>query len=323
MSIRTLTEKLARIVTPPPAGVVVASEFAQGGQIVVDICIVTNCAFVGGNASSTIAELQAFSDAGLRCIIVHCPVKRSIWKRNWVAERFIPFLAKVVPSHAVDRIECNALIVRGPRMAMTRTFSRFAPRVKASRALYIVNNSAWSENGKPLFDWSALHERVAQIGIPRSQIFPISPLVREEAKRSIDSYSGPELLAPYDWPPAFDTNEFTCPPDKLFRHPIVIGRHGRDHEGKWLEDPTELLQSYPDAADIAVNILGGAEVPRRRLGSLPGNWTVLPFGSSGVSNYLSQIDVFVYFPSRKRDEAFGRTVIEAILANKPVISTLR
>lgn len=304
---------------PPPHGVVAASNFRDGGDISVDVCIVTNCAFVGGNASTTITELEALSAQGLTCVIVHCPVKRSVWKRDWVAERYLAVMDYVVPSHAVNDLKCRTLIVRGPRMAMTPAFKSLTGRIEAERTLYVVNNSAWSENGKPLFNWDALHQRVAEIGFPKSKIYPISPLIRSEAERSLDDPRSPRLLASHDWPPAFRHEDFPYTPKPVLNRPLVIGRHGRDHEGKWLENPEELQAAYPNRSDITVSILGGAEVPRQRLGSLPSNWVVKPFGASGVAEYLSQLDVFVNFPARKRDEAFGRTIVEAVLCGVPVV----
>ena len=302
-----------------PPGLVAASNFRAGGSITVDVCIVTNCAFPGGNASTTLTELEAFSAAGLSCVIIHCPVKRSVWKRHWVAERYLAFLDQVVPADAVKHIQCRTLIARGPRMAMTPTFRKLAKRIKAERALYVVNNSAWSEDGKPVFNWTSLHERVVEIGLPQSNIYPISPLIRGEARKATSAYSGPALLSAHDWPPAFKIEDFPFRPKPHFNKPVVIGRHGRDHAGKWLEDPRELQAAYPDHPNFLVSIMGGAEVPKARLGTLPANWVVAPFGTRGIGDYLSQLDVFVNFISRNRDEAFGRTIIEAILCGVPAL----
>jgi hypothetical protein len=310
---------LANIFGAPPPGLVSASNFRAGGTIVVDVCIVTNCAFPGGNASTTLTELEAFSAAGLSCVIIHCPVKRSVWKRQWVAERYLAFLDRVVPAHAVKNIQCRTLIARGPRMVMTPTFRKLAKRIKAERALYVVNNSAWSEDGKPVFDWTSLHKRVVGIGLPQSNIYPISPLIRDEARKATTAYSGPALLSAHDWPPAFKIEDFPFRPHPHFNKPVVIGRHGRDHAGKWLEDPVELQAAYPDHRDFLISIMGGAEVPKARLGSLPANWVVAPFGTKGIGEYLSQLDVFVNFISRNRDEAFGRTIIEAVLCGVPAL----
>lgn len=304
---------------PPPPGVVTASKFRRGGKIEVDVCIVTNCAFAGGNASSTLTELEQFLAQGLSCVIVHCPVKRSPWKRYWVAERYLEFSDHIVPSHAVRALKCRSLIVRGPRMAMTPTFKRLAKRIDTQQTIFVANNSAWSENGKPVFSWDGLHRRIAEIGLPQSRIYPVGPVVRLEAETSMAEAQGKAFLAADDWPPAFKLDAFPFKPKSRFQNPIVVGRHGRDHDGKWLEDPKELQRAYPDRSNITVSILGGANVPRQRLGALPDNWVVKPFGASTVVDYLSQLDVFVYFPSWIRDEAFGRTIIEANLCGVPVV----
>lgn len=315
----SLSQVFAGWIETRPHGVVIGSNFNQTASHSVDICIVTNCAFIGGNASTTVTELQAFSRAGLSAIIVHCPVKRSRWKRRWVAERFLPFMNQIVLASDVENIKCRTLIARGPRMVMTSAFRGLMKRIHAERALYVVNNSAWSEDGKPLFNWAALHQRVAEFGGPYSNIYPISPLIREECKTALLNSSCPDLLAPIDWPPAFEIEEFPFSPRPHLSPPISIGRHGRDHEGKWLEDVDELRGAYPCRSDLVVQIMGGAETVRKRLGNLPPNWAVKPFGAMGVAQYLAALDIFVNFPARTRDEAFGRTVIEAVLSGVPAV----
>ncbi|QUS36130.1 glycosyltransferase [Falsirhodobacter algicola] len=310
---------IGRLCAPPPPGVRVADALREGGTIEADVAIVTNCAFVGGNAASTVTEFLALREAGLKVVIVHCPVKRSAWKRHWIADRFLPHQADIVPAHAVGSLRCRTLIARGPRMAMTRGFARLLRRITAEEALFVVNNSAWNEDGKPLFDWAGLHRRVAASGIPRARICPISPVIRAEAQRAMAGTGLPDGLSAQDWPPAFRIEPFRFEPRAHLTAPIVIGRHARDHASKWLEDPADLRAAYPEAEGLTVSIMGGAATAERRLGGLPGNWVVHPFGASGVEEYLAGLDVFVYFPARTRDEAFGRTIVEAVLSGLPVI----
>ncbi|WP_275783725.1 hypothetical protein [Pararhizobium gei] len=308
-----------RIAAPPPGGIVIARDMLDGGLFTVDVCIVTNCAFMGGNASTTVTELLALMDAGQSVLIVNCPVKRSPWKRRWMAERFLPYQKHIVAVDDVDSIRCETLIVRGPRMALKPVFGRLAKKIQTKRALYIVNNSAWSEDGKAVFDWPGLHRRVVAIGFPNSQIYPISPVIREEGKRAIAAADIPDRTAPRDWPPAFTVDDFHFAPRAQLTSPIVVGRHGRDHAGKWLEDAAEIRAAYPHRQDIVVKIMGGAATAAERLGTLPSNWVVLPFGVAGVEGYLSELDIFINFPARARDEAFGRTIIEAVLSGLPAI----
>lgn len=309
----------SRLSSPPPHGVIVGQGFAPGGDITADVCIVTNCAFVGGNAATTLTEFLTLQEAGLKVVIVHCPVKRSPWKHGWIAERFLPFIESIIPAHAVRSLYCKTLIARGPRMVMTRNFSKLISKTRADRALFIVNNPAQDERGKALFNWPELHRRVSEIGLPQSLIYPIGPIIRAESKRAMNGSDISDCLSIEDWPPAFRATEFLFNPRPQFSAPVVIGRHARDHAGKWLEDPAELAAVYPACPNIRVSIMGGADIAQRRLGRLPENWIVLPFGTGGVSDYLAALDIFVYFPARTRDEAFGRTIIEAILSGLPVI----
>lgn len=313
-----IARALGKLFFAPPDGRV-AANMSTRSKLDVDVCIVTNCSFPGGNASTTVTELVTFTAAGLTTMIVHCPLRRSPWKHFWIAERYLPYERYIVPARAIKSINCTHLIVRGPRMAMTEQFRKLARRVRTQHALFVVNNSAWDERGKINFDWTELDRRVKELNLPDSRVFPISPIIRAEAERAVSAESSRLALAKLDWPPAFDTNQFRFAPRSEIREPIVIGRHARDHEGKWLQDPEELKLAYPLDSRIVVRILGGADNAVRSLGGLPANWEVEPFGVAGVAEYLSSLDIFVNFPALTRDEAFGRTIVEAILSGLPVI----
>jgi len=66
-------------------------------------------------------------------------------------------------------------------------------------------------------------------------------------------------------------------------------------------------------------VLGGAEAPRKVLGDLPKNWHVLRFGEVHPKDFLSTLDVFVYYTHPKWVESFGRSIIEAMAVGVPVI----
>jgi glycosyltransferase involved in cell wall biosynthesis len=66
-------------------------------------------------------------------------------------------------------------------------------------------------------------------------------------------------------------------------------------------------------------VLGGAEVPRKVLGGLPKNWHVLGFEEVHPKEFLSTLDVFVYYTHPDWVEAFGRVIIEAMAVGVPVI----
>lgn len=68
-----------------------------------------------------------------------------------------------------------------------------------------------------------------------------------------------------------------------------------------------------------MHVLGGADSPAALIGGVPSNWTVHPFGAMHPKDFLSEIDVFVYFSHPDWVESFGRTIIEAMAVGVPVI----
>ncbi|CUH21785.1 hypothetical protein JSE7799_00574 [Jannaschia seosinensis] len=289
-------------------------------HVEVDICIITHCGFPGGNAATTVTEARTFASAGYSVAIIHCSIKKSRWKWNWVSGRYLPVMDMIVPAHRVGRITCRKAIVRGPRMMMNRNFLKLSKRIEPGHAIFVVNNSAWSEDGKPVFSWPGLHESIRGFDWPSVELCPTGPIIREESSRDLANTDTPSQLSRRDWPPVMDQSEFAFRPRAKLTPPIVIGRHARDHPGKWLEDREELLAVYPaDDPDIRVSILGGAETVAKLRGGVPQSWTVIPFGLGSVRDYLDGLDIFVNFPSPMRHEAFGRTIIEASLSGLPVI----
>ncbi|WP_281827571.1 glycosyltransferase family 1 protein [Jannaschia rubra] len=290
------------------------------GAFDVDVCIVTNCMSNGGNAVSTISEFKAFRAAGLSVMIVHCSIRSSPWKAYWLFEGYSPYSAFIANSRDVRRMRCRNMIVRAPRAIMSVDFIKFAQRVEANHAIFVVNNSTWNENGREGYSWVELYRRIQNLSWPSVELCPIGPQIREEANQALANTGIENRLTAREWPPTFDVDLYPFDPERRLTYPIRIGRHARDHPAKWLESREELLKAYPiDDPQITVSILGGADEAGKVLGAIPSEWSVLPFGLGSVSDYLAQLDVFVYFPSVNRHEAFGRTIVEAILSGIPVV----
>lgn len=55
------------------------------------------------------------------------------------------------------------------------------------------------------------------------------------------------------------------------------------------------------------------------LGADTGRWEILDFNAMPVADFLESLDVFAYFYHPRWVEAFGRTVAEAILMERPCI----
>ncbi len=283
----------------------------------VDVCIVTDLRFPGGNASSTLDELDTFAQAGLRVLAVHCPSNSS--DRKPVSERYERHTERWRAAWDVTEVHAHWLLVRNPGVLCSDSWLPLQPRLKARHAAVIVNNSMFRAHGGPAYDPAELARRVKSIDADSRRIFPIGPLIREELQRYLSARITP-LLAPFDWSPTFDLGNTGFSPRAALGTPRVIGRHARDAPEKWPEDPEQLRAAYPELPGVEVHILGGAATAEERLGGrLPDNWRVLPFGGEPVAQFLARLDAFVYFPHPQLREAFGRTVVEAVAAGVPCI----
>jgi glycosyltransferase involved in cell wall biosynthesis len=84
-----------------------------------------------------------------------------------------------------------------------------------------------------------------------------------------------------------------------------------------------MLLVFPDSADYEVHILGGAKSALKILGQQPNNWYVIQFGEMYPKDFLSNLDVFVFYPHPNCIEAFSRVVLEAMAVGVPVILPYR
>lgn len=282
-----------------------------------DVCIVTNLRFPGGNCSSTLDELRFLTEAGLKVTLVHCviDIRLEPVRGFEYAPRFEPWADYIVPWFDVQRLRCRHLIVRHPDVATAMTLRRALAGAEIDQAHIVINNGTHRESGERYFLPADVVEAARTIPARAVEIIPISPLIRQQIEAEIP----PELLSPQDWSPTFDVADYALDPKADLAAPFVIGRHGRDAPEKWIETSAGLKAAYPGNKDFQINILGGADKAVQIMGRRPANWTVAEFGAIAPKDYLEQIDIFVYFPHTERYEAFGRTIVEAMIASRPVI----
>ncbi|MGA0545068.1 glycosyltransferase [Brevundimonas sp. VNH65] len=300
------------------ANLAVATESpAPERQLKAQVCIVTHLNFTGGNTSTTLEEIRVLRAGGVDIKVVHCPVAFSLKNGDHfdISDKFREHAEIIRHWWDVDGIECDDLIVRHPRVITSPAFARLAGGLRAGRAWYVINNSRHAISGGQVYDPDVLRQIIRRATPDSYALAPISPRIRAEL---LETFSDQELTAT-DWNPTFDVESHVGEVAEALTFPIVIGRHGRDGPEKWLEDPNELRAAYPADRDFQIHILGGAVIPQRRLGGLPKNWTVLDYGAIDPWTYLDQIDLFVYFPHTQWREAFGRTIVEALIRGRPVI----
>lgn len=286
-------------------------------RVEADVAIVTNLRFPGGNASSTLDEIRVMRAHGLRVALVHCPVTRDIART--ISDRYRPYADLIVDWPRLESLSVQCLIVRHPAVVVAEPFRRIVDRLRARHAFVVVNNAQLRADGRRVYDIAEMVGIARRIATPRLQFCPISPLMRAELVEYTARTGDALPLPAQDWTPTLDPADYLQDPKPQFGSAVRIGRHGRDGAEKWHEDPAVLLTVYGERPDREVVILGGALQAQKRLGTLPGNWTVHGFGTVSPRDYLAGLDVFVYYPQSTLVEGFGRTVAEAMMAGVPCI----
>jgi len=282
-------------------------------KLICDVCIVTDLRFPGGNASSTLDEVNFFTSEGMAVRLIHCPSPVSQGKE--ISARYDQWTGLIDYFHAVTNVDARYLIVRHPTVVCSAGFALLSPKIKAGSAVIVINNSISRINGAAVYSVETLIERVGSLDADIVKVFPLSPAIRKELRHALSE----DLLADTDWSPSFDASQFEFSPRQTLSKPFVIGRHGRDGHEKWIESKKEMSLAYPEDDGFKIRVLGGADNAYKVVGYKPKNWEVFPFGELPPEKYLTGIDVFVYFPHTQLNEAFGRTIIEAIFVGVPCI----
>ncbi len=280
-----------------------------------DVVLVTDLSFSGGNASSTIDEIEFLLARGLSVRLIDCRADRN--RRAPTSPRYACYGSITMSIMDLRPFRAEVMILRHPSCVTAQQFDATGGLFSCRVAFFVINNSRILADASPAYDIAELGLRIRTFPAAQKILCPISDLIRAELRASGDADG--IALNTTDWHPTFDPDTYVCPPKPALKAPFVIGRHGRDGSEKWLEDPALLRMAYTSDEGFRVSILGGAKKAAEILGSLPDTWEVIPFGQRSPKDFLRGLDVFVYFPHSGLIEAFGRSIIEAMLAGVPVI----
>ena len=292
----------------------------NGGILAVtyDVVILTDLRFPGGSSASTLEEVRIQRSAGLRTGLYH--VSSSVMKDS---KR--PFHRGIMESILTEEcdllnfesnIATNVLVVRHPSVVHSQ--AETLPNLEAEHVVVVVNHPPVNSAGRIDYLLPFARKKLANKYNCKPRFFPIGPLVRSAVQECYDDTFD---LEPTDWSNVFVLERFEsicnrAPPDG---RPLRIGRHSRPGPEKWPNEAADIRSAYLVDNENSVVILGGSECPESILGFRPRNWTVYPFGSLDVVEFLNSIDIFVYFHHPNWVEAFGRVIAEAMAAGLPTV----
>ncbi|MEU4421023.1 glycosyltransferase [Actinoplanes sp. NPDC024001] len=279
-----------------------------------DVAILSDFRYPGGTSASIAAEVRAQARAGLSTVLVQ--VRSPHLKRD---RPFNPLIVELLRDGLADLcpdgepVDARLLVIRQPRI-FTEDLPA-VPRIRAERTVMVLNQAPGdAADPARYYRFAEVKQRVEGCFGP-CEWAPISPQVRTEVLRAAPDAA----LTRTDWHEIIDTADWWVERTRPVAGVPVLGRHGRPDPVKWPRTAEELLQAYPDTANVRVRVLGGGELAVEKLGRRPENWEVLEFGSVSPAEFLRGLDFFVYFHDPDLVEAFGRTIMEAMAAGVPVV----
>lgn len=280
-----------------------------------DVIIYSDFRHLGGNTASNLQELKVQISANISTAIVQ--VDRFDFNVSRPIHADVQALidaGQIDVLVAGETATCDLVTIRFPAIFQEPQIN--LPLVKPRHVRVVVNQPPRRVEGEPPFYSIATCKKNIEnvFGTPGEWV-PIGPAVR--AALTADNQQG--HLSSEDWYNIVAIEDDLVTSLAWVDEVPVIGRHGRDNFEKWPTNVEALTGAYPLSDDVRVRILGGASYPISLLGRQPKNWTVYPFNSVAVEDFLKTIDFFVFFPHEGRIEAFGRTIIEAMAASKLVI----
>lgn len=286
-----------------------------------DVILASDFRMHGGSTISNIEELKVQRQHGIRTGLIqmhHYPVDPERFILPQVRELIDGDLLQVLV-HG-DKVSTDVLLVRYPPVLMEKQC--YIPEVEASDVRVIVNQtplSHYGEDGVVRYEIEKCRDNLLDYFNNQGTWHPIGPQVRQALNEHHHRQLSSINFSGEDWVNIINLAEWRRSARPPKGDKIRIGRHSRDNQVKWSDDPEELLSVYPDSDDFEIHVLGGAKTAKQVLGYLPKNWHVREFGEMEPKEFLSHLDVFVYYTHPYWVESFGRVIIEAMAVGVPVI----
>lgn len=279
-----------------------------------DVVNVSDFRLPGGTSHSIAQEVAAQSKAGMHTGLLHLMspmIRRPLpWSPAMLRAARLPMVDVITPETAV---RTRLLVIRHP--SSVSSLARIAPAIRTDHVVIVANHAAHDSDDSPNYDVIEIDRNISKIFGVRPEWRPIGPVVRG----TLESFVS-EIVIGDDW---LNVIEMESRPRQ--RGPlsadrrVTIGRHSRPQPAKWPNAATDIRLAYPMDREFDVRILGGSQAAEQILKKRPSNWTVYEFGSREPSEFLSEIDYWVYFHHPSTLEAYGRAIMEALYSGCVVI----
>lgn len=284
-----------------------------------DLVVVSDYGLYGGAFGSTLHYILAAREAGMSVAVYHWRKydRKPVYNLN-------PRLYDACAEHGIDiltvgdTVVADAVLIGYP--AILQHLPDAVPEVETGRVLVIVNQYAQRmvDGSDPQYDPAVARANLKQVFGQEGLWIPLSNWVRRLMSED------PRYTAPYPepWHPMIRLDDWFGLPIRWNGHQRarpVVGRHSRDAYTKWPATAEALKLAYGVGQPWDMRFLGGAAHATELIGFTPDNWTVVEFDGLAVTQFLADLDFFIHYPHEAYIEEFGRAVLEAMAAGRPVV----
>ncbi|MBM7069082.1 glycosyltransferase [Actibacterium sp. 188UL27-1] len=285
----------------------------------VDILLVADPRFSGGSSTALITDAEAFVNLGMTVGLMLVTSSFFTDPTDGANPKVLALLDQpgVTPIKSESAITAKTAFFHHPL-----PFYHGLPeqaRVSADQVVLVVHHPPFRGDGSMEYNPVQTQTTIARQFGHRPLWSPVSGAIRSQLR----SFAPFIRLTNADWVNAFDVGGWT-PSRTIFQDNLAtVGRHGRPDPLKWPDRATDIDASLNLGDGWQTRIMGCPNDLISGQDSPSADWEVLGFNAEPVDHFLNTLDLFSYFYSDLWFEAFGRTVTEAMLMERPCVLDTR
>ncbi|SDI62263.1 glycosyltransferase [Alloyangia pacifica] len=282
-------------------------------QTSVDIAVVTDPRFSGGTASSVISDVASFLRLGLSVGLV---LIRSRFFDSSADQANPQVLAlRDLPGVKVmgGEVHANLAFLHHPMAFFRGVEDTIA--IRAPSSVLVAHHPPFRGDGSLEYNPLTVERQVLRSLGCRPRWSPVSGTIRAQLR----CFAPFLALTCEDWVNTFDAGSWRAELPAFTDGRAVVGRHGRADALKWPERFEEAVGPLSPGAGWKTRIMGLPPGLEQQIAAAGVDWDLVPFNAEPVPDFLRSLDAFCYFYHRLWVEAFGRTIGEAILMERPCV----
>lgn len=280
-----------------------------------DVLVVADPRFAGGSTAALAADVAAMAGLGRKIGLIFV---RSAYLDD-ARDRPNPRALALADLDGVTRLapetpaRAELAFLHHPLVFFRGIEERL--RLAADRAVIVTHHAPFRADGSLEWDPIATLWRARRATGLAPWFAPVSGVVRAQ----LASFAPMVCQTSADWPNIFDPADWPETRPILSGPVLTIGRHGRPDPLKFPATGAEIDAALPASDRVRVRVLGCPAEALAARGAHPDRWEVLAFGAEPVPDFLNALDIFTYHYHPNLQEAFGRTVVEAMLCGRPCL----